>query len=93
MQALHQHFESFEAGGTVFGSITKKDFHTLRQVIPPVEKVKAFEALASPLDQRIRNNEEESRTLAALRDTLLPKLLSGELRVAVVEEVVHNQRR
>ena len=81
MGALHEVFDSFEAGGTVFGSINKKDFHAIKQIIPPAEKVKEFEALASPLDQRILNNEEESRTLAALRDALLPKLLSGELRL------------
>jgi len=34
-----------------------------------------------PMDQRIENNEKQSRTLTALRDALLPKLLSGELRV------------
>ena len=36
---------------------------------------------ARPLDARVRSNIAESRTLAALRDALLPKLISGELRV------------
>ncbi len=81
MQALREDFDRFEAEGTVFGSMGKKDFHTISHVVPPEEKVKDFEALVNPLDQLIENNESESRTLAAIRDVLLPKLLSGEIRV------------
>jgi type I restriction enzyme S subunit len=51
-------------------------------VIPPVELAERFAAMVSPLFRRINHNEIESRTLATLRDTLLPKLLSGELTLA-----------
>jgi type I restriction enzyme S subunit len=44
--------------------------------------VAAFEATVSPIDDHIEVKEHESRTLAALRDTLLPKLISGEIRVS-----------
>lgn len=87
MQALREDFDRFEAEGTVFGSMGKKDFHTISHVVPPKEKVKDFEALASPSDQLIENNESESRTLAAIRDALLPKLLSGEIRITDVKPV------
>jgi type I restriction enzyme S subunit len=40
-----------------------------------------FEKAAFPIDQTIENHIIQSRTLAALRDTLLPKLISGEIRV------------
>ena len=50
-------------------------------IAPPPAAVAAFEALAGPLDGRIRSSTTESRTLAALRDALLPKLMSGEVRV------------
>jgi type I restriction enzyme S subunit len=43
--------------------------------------VLAFERVGAPIDQRIENNDYESSTLLALRDALLPKLISGELRV------------
>ena len=43
--------------------------------------MKKFDGLARPLYNRIVSNERQSRRLAALRDTLLPKLMSGELRV------------
>ena len=58
------------------------DFVLQESVVPPRELTDAFGRLAKPLVAQMRNNEEESRTLATLRDTLLPKLLSGELSVA-----------
>ena len=50
--------------------------------------LKAFEVLAGPLDEKSADNDRQSRTLAALRDTLLPKLISGALRVADAERIV-----
>ena len=47
--------------------------------VPPQQLLKRFADIVAPLDQRIAANNEESRTLAALRDALLPKLLSGEV--------------
>jgi type I restriction enzyme S subunit len=49
--------------------------------VPPQPLLNRFADIVMPLDQRIAANNEESRTLAALRDTLLPKLLSGEVRL------------
>jgi type I restriction enzyme S subunit len=43
-----------------------------------------------PLYQRLTSNLRESQTLAALRDTLLPKLLSGEVRIKQAEEIAEN---
>ena len=83
MANLEPDFAKFEAEGTVFGSINKQNFENLRFVIPPPEIVTAYERQAAPLDEQIYNLEHQSRTLATLRDTLLPKLLSGALSVAV----------
>ena len=47
---------------------------------PPAAAVEKFTDTVAPMFQRISHNIAESRTLAALRDALLPKLLSGELR-------------
>jgi type I restriction enzyme S subunit len=62
-------------------------------VVPPNELVKKFTALASAVHSQVEANLEQSCTLAALRDALLPKLLSGELRVKLaaqsVKEVAH----
>lgn len=83
MRGLDKEFSRFEAEGTVFGSINKKDFHAIRCVAVPSAAVHAFERACSPIDSRIEINENQSRTLAALRDTLLPKLISGQIRLNV----------
>ena len=54
----------------------------MKIVIPPPPLIQAFTDIAKPIFDRINRNTEQSRTLAILRDTLLPKLLSGELSVA-----------
>jgi type I restriction enzyme S subunit len=85
MSNLYPDFAAFEANGTVFGSINKQDFEKLRFVIPPAAVIEAYERQAAPIDDMIRTLEHESRTLATLRDTLLPKLLSGELSVQLTK--------
>lgn len=59
---------------------------------PDAETLRRFGAMAEPAFDRIKLNADESRTLAQLRDTLLPKLISGEIRVpeaeAAIEEVI-----
>jgi type I restriction enzyme S subunit len=79
MANLYPGFARFEADGTVFGSINKDSFEKLPFVIPPDDIVAAYERQAGPLDEHIRILENQSRTLATLRDTLMPKLLSGEI--------------
>lgn len=49
--------------------------------LPPEELISRFMQIVSPIFEMMENNFEQSRTLAALRDTLLPKLTSGEIRV------------
>ena len=68
--------------GTVFDTITRQTFETLDCIFPPANLTGAFDRTVGPLLSKIRANLKESRTLATLRDTLLPKLLSGELIVA-----------
>ena len=83
MANLAADFARFEAEGTVFGSINKDSFEKLRFVIPPDEVVAAYEEKVSPLDNEIRIHEDQARTLAAIRDIILPKLLNGELSTAM----------
>lgn len=72
------------AHGSVFDTITTSTFAASKVILPPQEVFDRFEKTVSPFFSRILSNIEESRTLAALRDALLPKLLSGELRVPTV---------
>ena len=68
--------------GTVFDTITTETFKTLDCIFPTPKITAAFDKLVEPLLGQIRANLHHSRTLATLRDTLLPKLLSGELKTA-----------
>jgi type I restriction enzyme, S subunit len=88
MHALSSSFETFEGEGTVFGSMGKKEFHGLKAVAPSQDVIRAFERVVGPLDKQIEILERQTATLAALRDTLLPKLLSGAVRVPEAEEAL-----
>jgi len=88
MRALGERFKSYEAEGTVFGAINKKQFQNLPSIAPQPHVVSSFEELVYPLDENIRSFEEVIRTLSGTRDTLLPKLISGELRVPDVEKIL-----
>lgn len=68
--------------GTILDALNVKSIPSLRFACPPREIAARFEPLARPLRRRMESNVVESRTLATLRDTLLPKLLSGELSVS-----------
>jgi type I restriction enzyme S subunit len=78
---MRDSFLHFEAQGTVFGSMGKQDFQGIPCLIPDPDTIGAFERVASPIDAMIEVSERQSRMLAAIRDALLPKLISGELRV------------
>ena len=81
MQMLKDDFAEFEAEGTVFGSITKNKFEEIQIIIPHKNIVNLFEKVLFALDQLIENNEIECITLSQIRDSLLPKLMSGKIRV------------
>ena len=67
------------ATGTTFAEISKQNFRPINVVLPSKEVMAAFTAKVAPLYAQITANLHQSRTLATLRDTLLPKLLNGEL--------------
>jgi type I restriction enzyme, S subunit len=75
------------AHGSVFDTITTSTFKAARVVLPPAPVLDAFEKLVSPLFLRILENCHEAETLAKLRDSLLPKLISGELRVNAARKI------
>jgi type I restriction enzyme S subunit len=88
MLSLSSDFAEFETMGTVFGCMGKKHFLDVKCICPPTEIVETLERLAFPLDHGIESNENQSRALAAIRDALLPKLMSGEIRVKDAEKFV-----
>jgi type I restriction enzyme S subunit len=70
------------SNGTTINMLPMDALEMPMLVVPPVELVKKFTALAEATHIQVEDNKQQSRTLATLRDTLLPKLLSGELSVA-----------
>ena len=81
MQSLKNVFDRFNGEGTVFGSINKKAFEEMQIIVPTGNVISKFDSIASSMDCQIKRTEQESRRLAELRDTLLPKLMSGEFKV------------
>jgi type I restriction enzyme S subunit len=75
------------AHGSVFNTITTKTIETARAIIPYPALLDGFETVADPLFNRVLTNIEESQTLAATCDFLLPKLMSGEIRVRDAEKL------
>ena len=73
------------ANGSTFLEISKKNFRPILVATPTIEVAQMFDRNVRPVYCRMVENERESRTLAALRDTLLPKLISGEIRAPMAE--------
>ena len=69
------------AGGTTFAEISKSTFKTINLIIPTLNVVNEFTGIVQSKYSLITNNVQEISLLTQLRDTLLPKLISGELRL------------
>ena len=85
MFALRSQLDVFNGEGTVFGSINRDALNAIPIDIPPVTEIDQFEVVAHPIDELIRANYEENCRLEAIRDSLLPKLMSGEIDVSNVQ--------
>ena len=85
MFALRSQLDVFNGEGTVFGSINRDALNAIPIDIPPVTEIDQFEVVAHPIDELIRANYEENCRLEAIRDSLLPKLMSGEIDIYAVQ--------
>jgi type I restriction enzyme, S subunit len=85
--ALRQHDLASLGADSAVPGLNRNMAYASEQFVPPPGVLKRFDAIAKPLFEKIHANDEESRTLAALRDALLPKLLSGELRVPAAAKI------
>jgi type I restriction enzyme S subunit len=81
MASLRPKLNYFNGEGTIFGAINRKDFEALNVVEPEPALVEAFETTLAPSNVLIRNLHEQNLTLEKLRDSLLPRLISGELEI------------
>jgi type I restriction enzyme S subunit len=83
-------FESLKqrSHGSVFDTITTETMKGVLVFYPDKAVVQAFETLFQPVMDRMQNNLEKAQTLATLRDTLLPRLISGQLRLPDAEAMI-----
>jgi type I restriction enzyme S subunit len=68
--------------------LTQKDLGSQKRIIPSDTALMAFEMIAELTYKRVRENEKQAQTLATLRDTLLPRLISGQLRLPEAETML-----
>lgn len=85
---LYQHIKNNEEflknmgrGGTTTLNVNTKSFSNIRLLIPSEIALEQFHGIVEGLFKKIEQNLHESRTLSLLRDTLLPRLMSGELEI------------
>ena len=78
------------AGGSTFAEISKKTFRAVSVIVPQRAILVMYERLSRPLHERLVINVKEAVALAALRDTLLPKLISGAIRVPDAERALES---
>lgn len=74
--------------GVAIPGLNSTQVKSLTTLVPPAKVARAFDFLVGPVITRILNASKESHTLAIVRDTLLPKLISGELRTKNARELV-----
>ena len=77
------------ANGSTFMEISKKAFRPIPAVVPTNELVNGFTETANALFARLTANERQAQTLSTLRDTLLPRLISGQLRLEESAGAIH----
>lgn len=71
--------------GAVQPKISQANLRSVQVVIPPQSELDVFNELICPMFEQIRQNQEQNNALSAMRDALLPKLMSGEVDVSSVQ--------
>jgi len=87
IQSIQEELKTYDNEGTVFGSINKETLGNIKTIIPPFSISNDFDVLVREKDSLIYNFTNQNQQLSNLRDTLLPKLISGELEVLTKKTV------
>lgn len=85
MKTLSETINKLGQSGSTIVNLNKTQFGKIKVIIPSENVMQEFDALCSPLFETIHLNQKENIKLSLLRDTLLPKLLSGELDVSDID--------
>ncbi|MBF0320007.1 MAG: restriction endonuclease subunit S [Nitrospirae bacterium] len=76
------------ADGSAYPAVRPEHFSMADVLVPPKNILEIYEAICKPFRAKIASNESENRTLASIRDTLLPKLISGQIRIVDAERFI-----
>jgi type I restriction enzyme S subunit len=81
LSSLKPKLAYYNGEGTVFGAINRSDFNSLKVIEPSQKLIERFDSLAAPLNDEIRNLFVQTESLTQLRNSLLLRLISGELQI------------
>lgn len=81
LSSMYEYLNSIARGGTATLNLNTTNFMNIKISFPNEDKLIAFHEVVSPIFKEILNKMEESKNLSEIRDSLLPKLMSGEVRV------------
>ena len=81
-------YDSLDSTSSIATAVNSKSLRQIRAIVPDRATQAAFEALSQPIFDRILRNIRESGSLMAIRDLLLPKLMSGEIRLRDAEKAI-----
>lgn len=85
MQTLSIVINNLGQSGSTIVNLNKAQFGKIPVTIPSVATMKSFDEIVAPMFDAILSNQEENIKLAELRDSLLPRLMSGELDVSELD--------
>ncbi len=88
MKSLKRELEDLGSGGSATLNVNTNTFSSIRLIAPKTDVMKEFCRITAPLLTKIRANPFENRTLSQIRDSLLPRLMSGKIRVPNNKEEV-----
>ena len=85
MQTLSETINKLGQSGSTIVNLNKSQFGKIQVTIPALSAMTKFDEIVSPIFEKILQNQKENLNLSSLRDTLLPKLMSGELDVSDID--------
>lgn len=85
MQTLSDTINKLGQSGSTIVNLNKSQFGKIQVTIPTLSIMTKFDEIVSPIFEKILQNQKENLNLSSLRDTLLPKLMSGELDVSNID--------
>jgi len=87
-EAMREEITLRTDSGTILDALNVRNIPKLRVVLPHDSVLRTFELLCRPFRARMEHNQRESASLSSLRDALVPKLTSGELRIKDAERII-----